>query len=81
MHLNQKPLNLIEAIIAMSSDENYVVLVPFAGLCTTAIACEAMNREVYYAEINSEVFEQAKKRIINSCYHQSHRMSGAWQEL
>lgn len=72
VHLNQKPLNLIEAIITMSSNEDDVVWDPFAGLCTTAIACEETNREVYCAEIRPEVFEQAKKRIINSCHHQKH---------
>ena len=70
VHLNQKPLNLIEAIITMSSNEDDVVWDPFAGLCTTAIVCEETNREVYCAEIRPEVFEQAKKRIINSCRHQ-----------
>jgi len=70
VHSNQKPLNLIETIITMSSNEGDVVWDPFAGLCTTAIACEATNREVYCAEINPKVFEQAKERIINSCRHQ-----------
>ena len=70
IHLNQKPLSLIEAIITMSSNEGDVVWDPFAGLCTTAIACKATNREVYCSEINPKVFEQAKERIINSCHHQ-----------
>lgn len=70
IHLNQKPLNLIEAIIAMSSNENDVVWDPFAGLGTTALACEELDREVYCSEIRPEVFEQAKIRIISSCRHQ-----------
>lgn len=67
LHLNQKPLSLIRAIISMSSNEGDVVWDPFAGLCTTAVICEELNREVFCSEINPEVFANAKKRYIETC--------------
>lgn len=63
IHLNQKPLELIRAIIEMSSNENDVVWDPFAGLCTTAVAASALKRECYCAELRTEVFDIAKQRL------------------
>lgn len=67
VHLNQKPLELIKAIIEMSSNEDDIVWDPFAGLCTTAIACKEINREIYCSEINPDVFKDAKQRYIETC--------------
>jgi site-specific DNA-methyltransferase (adenine-specific) len=44
LHPNQKPLGLIEWLIAKSSDEGDTVLDPFAGSGTTLIACLNTNR-------------------------------------
>lgn len=63
IHLNQKPLELIRAIIEMSSNENDVVWDPFAGLCTTAVAASSLKRECYCAELRPEVFDIAKQRL------------------
>lgn len=65
VHLNQKPLNLIRAIIEMSSNETDVIWDPFAGLCTSAIASKELNRNCYCAEIRKEVFDIASERISN----------------
>lgn len=64
VHLNQKPLSLIEQIIEMSSDENDVVWDPFAGLATTAVACQKLNRICFLSEIDDIVYEEAMKRIL-----------------
>ena len=56
VHLNQKPLQLIRAIIEMASNEGDVVWDPFAGLCTTALASYDLNRRCYCAEIRREIF-------------------------
>ncbi len=63
IHLNQKPLELIKRIVEMSSEKKDVVWDPFAGLCTTAIASEELERQCYCAEINSDVFEVAVDRF------------------
>ena len=41
----QKPLDLYERIIRVSSNEGEVVLDPFAGCATTAVAAERLNRQ------------------------------------
>lgn len=64
VHLNQKPLTLIEQIIEMSSDKKDVIWDPFAGLATTAIACKNLDRKCYSAEINEEIYKQAIKRLL-----------------
>lgn len=63
VHLNQKPLNLIKQIIQMSSNDDDVVWDPFGGLFTSAIACFDLHRQCYTAEINSDVFPSACKRV------------------
>jgi site-specific DNA-methyltransferase (adenine-specific) len=63
IHLNQKPLKLIESIIRISSDEGDVIWDPFGGLATSSIASQNINRLCYSAEINADIFEHAKKRI------------------
>ena len=64
VHLNQKPLELIKAIIEMASNEGDVVWDPFAGLCTTAVACKLLKRQAYCAEIRPEVYSVAVDRIM-----------------
>ena len=65
VHLNQKPLNLIKAIIEMASNEGDVVWDPFAGLCTSALASRELNRVCYCAEIREDVFDIASQRLSN----------------
>ncbi len=63
VHLNQKPLLLIERIIEWSSNIEDVVWDPFGGLFTTAIACHNLKRRCYSAEITSSVYEIGKCRV------------------
>ncbi|MDY7011859.1 MAG: DNA methyltransferase [Planctomycetota bacterium] len=63
VHMNQKPLSLIELCIRASSDPDDVVWEPFGGLCSVAFACYRLERECYAAEINREFFEAAKSRL------------------
>jgi site-specific DNA-methyltransferase (adenine-specific) len=56
----QKPLALLERIIAASTDEGDVVLDPFAGCGTSIVAAERMNRkwigiDITYLAINEVV--------------------------
>ncbi|MBX7209129.1 MAG: site-specific DNA-methyltransferase [Verrucomicrobiaceae bacterium] len=43
-HPSQKPLRLIEKLIACSTDEGDIVLDPFLGSGTTAVAAESLHR-------------------------------------
>jgi len=63
IHMNQKPLRLIELCIRMSSDEGDVVWEPFGGLCSAGIACANLGRSCFAAEINAEYFQAARKRL------------------
>lgn len=63
LHLNQKPLDLMELIISTSSTEGDIIWEPFGGLFSASIAAANLNRKAYGAEITSDVFELGKKRI------------------
>lgn len=70
MHPTEKPVELLEYLIRMYTDENDVVLDNCIGSGSTALACIGTNRkfigyeitEEYYA-IARERIEQAKRRI------------------
>lgn len=65
VHLNQKPLKLIELTIRASSGEADVVWEPFGGLCTAAIAAHRLRRKSFSAEIISHFYELAVGRLAN----------------
>ncbi len=69
VHLNQKPLELINRIVEMSTDVGDVVWDPFGGLFTTAISCYNLHRKCFSSEINKSVFDKAIYRtdyILNN---------------
>ncbi len=63
LHMNQKPLRLIELCVRASSDPGDVVWEPFGGLCTTAVACTRLRRHCHSAEIHPPYFRTAKRRL------------------
>lgn len=63
VHMNQKPLRLLERILIASSDPGDVVWEPFGGLCSTAIAAVNTGRRCYSAEVLEEYFEVARDRL------------------
>ena len=67
-HITVKPLHLIEHLIKIFSKENSLVVDPFLGSGTTALACKNTNRRCIGLEINSEYYEISKTRceIIDS---------------
>lgn len=62
-HLTVKPVKLIEHLIKIFSTENQIVLDPFLGSGTTAIACKNTNRKCIGIEINPEYIIIAEKRL------------------
>ncbi|MCW0218458.1 MAG: site-specific DNA-methyltransferase, partial [Prosthecobacter sp.] len=62
-HPSQKPLGLISKLIACSTDENDVVLDPFLGSGSTAIAAENLNRQWIGIERNTDYVKMARKRL------------------
>lgn len=63
IHLNQKPLKLIERIITSSSDKGDLIWDPFGGIFTVALACMRLDRLCLSAEIDSCVFNYGSERI------------------
>ncbi len=65
MHMNQKPLRLLEMIIRASSEEGDVMWEPFGGLCSGSIAAHKLRRRSFAAECVEEFFQIAVKRLDN----------------
>lgn len=62
-HPSQKPLELMQKLILMSSDEGDVILDPFLGSGTTAIAAEDLGRSWVGIEKDSAYCQIAQKRL------------------
>ena len=65
IHMNQKPLKLLEMILRASSDEGDVIWEPFGGLCSATIAAHKLRRRPIAAECVPEFFNIAVKRLDN----------------
>lgn len=63
VHPTQKPLEIIQRLIEKFSDENCVVLDPFLGSGTTAVACVNTNRNFIGIELDEKYFKIAEQRI------------------
>jgi len=62
-HSTQKPLILLERIISAATNIGDLVLDPFLGSGTTAIACKKLKRHYIGIEQSSEYISLAKKRL------------------
>jgi DNA modification methylase len=62
-HPTIKPLNIIQTLVINSSQEGDIVLDPFMGSGTTAIACIKEKRHYLGFEISKEYFDKACQRI------------------
>lgn len=63
IHPTQKPIDLIREILLVSSNKQDLILDPFMGSGTTAIACIKEERNYIGSEISKEFYELANKRI------------------
>lgn len=66
VHLNQKPLKLLDRIIRISTDENDVVWDPFAGLGSVGIAALGARRRCRSAELNKAYYRLAVERLAGA---------------
>jgi site-specific DNA-methyltransferase (adenine-specific) len=62
-HPTQKPIALLERVIAASSAEGDLVLDPFAGSGTTGVAAVRAGRRFLGVEMNQEYLDLAARRI------------------
>lgn len=59
----QKPIELLERIIKISTDEGDCVLDPFCGSGTTLVSAKLLGRNYIGVDINKDAFEISKKRL------------------
>ena len=64
-HLSVKPLELIEHLIKLFTKEESVVLDPFMGSGTTAVAAVNSNRKYMGFDINQEYIDISNKRVLS----------------
>lgn len=64
-HPTQKPLNLITRIILTSSNDEDIVLDPFMGSGTTAIASKKHNRYYIGFKNNEDYYNKLLKRLLD----------------
>jgi site-specific DNA-methyltransferase (adenine-specific) len=65
VHLNQKPLDLMQLIIEASTDEGDVVWEPFGGLFTASLAAMILQRRAFACEIDPTYFQYGLGRFVN----------------
>lgn len=59
----QKPVELLERIISISTDEGDIILDPFCGSGTALVAAKLMNREGIGIDISREAVEITNERL------------------
>lgn len=64
-HPAQKPINLLEHIIKIASNENDIVFDPFMGVASTAIAAMNLKRMFAGCEIDNVYYNASIRRIEN----------------
>lgn len=62
-HPSQKPLNLISKLIACSTDPDDIVIDPFLGSGTTAVAAETAGRQWIGIESNAAYAKLSRQRL------------------
>lgn len=74
-HPCQLPVPLLERLILMTTDEGDIVLDPFVGTGTTAVAAKRLGRKYIgididpqYVKISEKNLKQARETKINGCY-------------
>lgn len=63
LHMNQKPLRLIDRIIEASTDAGDIIWEPFGGLCSAAVSAVRLGRHCYASEIISDFYTAAVRRL------------------
>lgn len=66
VHPTEKPVELMSVYIENSSNENDLVLDPFMGAGSTGVACLKLNRKFIGIEIDTNYFDIAKNRLMET---------------
>jgi DNA modification methylase len=66
IHPFEKPISLLERLIAIYTDQGDTVLDPFMGSGSVGVSCARLNRNFIGVEIDKDYFEIANTRITNA---------------
>lgn len=64
-HPTQKPIELLRELIQISTDVGDVILDPFAGVLSTAVAASQLRRKFYMVEQNTRYVQIGLQRLVN----------------
>jgi DNA modification methylase len=64
VHPTQKPLSILKKLIEISSNKGDVVLDPFMGVGSTAVACKELGRNFLGCELSEEYCLLSRKRLL-----------------
>ena len=64
-HKTVKPVSLFRYLIKLTTKPNHIILDPFIGSGTTAVACKKLGRKFIGVEINKQYIDIAIKRLNN----------------
>ena len=76
IHRTQKPLRLIERLVLASSLPGQIILDPFAGSGTTAVAAKMLDRRCIAFEIDPRMADRANKRLTGGVQRQADLFDG-----
>ena len=62
-HPTVKSIPLMERLIELLSDKNEIILDPFSGSGTTALACKNLNRNFIGSELDKQHYENSLERL------------------
>ena len=68
-HPCQLPVHLLERLILMSTDEGDVILDPFVGTGTTAVAAARLGRNVIGIDVDSEYVDITRRKFAQEAPH------------
>lgn len=68
LHPTQKPLNLLRRLVQLFTDPGDLVLDPFAGSLTTAVACKELGRRCIAVEMDEGYVKAGIKRLEATAY-------------
>ena len=63
LHDTEKPVELMKILIENSTNEGETVLEPFAGIGSTLLGCNELNRNCIASEIDLQYAEIIKQRL------------------
>jgi site-specific DNA-methyltransferase (adenine-specific) len=64
-HPTQKPVQLLRLLIELITEPNMIILDPFAGSGSLAVAAYDINRDYICIEIDKEYYKNILKRVNN----------------